>query len=232
MAERQPPPLDPPAPPQGERIVDLRDAQKKRDAQKPNGHDADHVELTESHFRALGHDHGTFFFLSRRSGQIVPLTARGLTSDGSLLELAPLDFWEGFFPKKGSFDKPAAVNALINACLARRVFDIGNVRGRGAWWDAGRAVLHLGDRLVVDDRDHAVSTFPSRFIYEEAASFGISLPAAITAAQARRFSALCEMLRWERPYMATILAGWCVIAPLCGALAWRPHIWICAPKGA
>jgi putative DNA primase/helicase len=35
-----------------------------------------------------------------------------------------------------------------------------------------------------------------------------------------------NLMNWERPINAYLLAGWCVIAPVCGALKWRPHIWI------
>jgi len=40
------------------------------------------------------------------------------------------------------------------------------------------------------------------------------------------------LLNWEKPINAYLLAGWCVIAPICGALKWRPHIWITGAAGS
>ena len=31
--------------------------------------------------------------------------------------------------------------------------------------------------------------------------------------------------------MGYLLAGWVVIAPLCGILSWRPHLWMIGPSG-
>jgi putative DNA primase/helicase len=43
---------------------------------------------------------------------------------------------------------------------------------------------------------------------------------------------LCKMLSWENTLSAYLLAGAIAGAPICGALEWRPHIWICAPGGS
>lgn len=177
-------------------------------------------------FQALGHDRGRFFFLCKRSGQITDLTARLLRDEGSLIGLAPLGWWEREYPAKQGFDRSAAANSLISACYNARVFDYSRLRGRGAWLDDGRTVLHLGDRLIVDGVETPTSALSSRAIYEEGVAFGVPLVNAMRAAEAHRFLEVCELLRWQRPWMATVLAGWCVIAPLCGALAWRPHLWL------
>ena len=245
MAEQPPGPVEP----HDEKVIPLKEAKARRDRaakapkRKPNGagNGVDHapdaltappLPLDDDEFRCLGYDHGTFFFLGRRSGQIVPLTASALSSEGNLLELAPLDWWEAHFPKKGGFVRTEAVNALISACLEKRVFDIGRVRGRGAWWDDGRAILHIGDALVLDGRRYRISGFQSRYIYEEAASFDVLDVAPLANADAPKLLKLCEHLMWERPYMAHLLAGWCVVAPICGALLWRPHLWIIGESGS
>jgi putative DNA primase/helicase len=40
------------------------------------------------------------------------------------------------------------------------------------------------------------------------------------------------MLRWEKPHHARLLAGWIAIAPICGALRWRPSVWLTGGKGS
>jgi putative DNA primase/helicase len=39
------------------------------------------------------------------------------------------------------------------------------------------------------------------------------------------------MLSWENQKLAYFLAGWCVIAPICGILRWRPHVWLTGGRG-
>jgi len=39
------------------------------------------------------------------------------------------------------------------------------------------------------------------------------------------------VIKWEREVSAHLLAGWIVVAPICGALKWRPHIWITGGAG-
>ncbi len=213
------------------RIVPLADA-KRREQARNQPADVEPDAPDDSEFRPLGHNHGNYYFLARRSGQIIEASGRMLTNDGVLLGLAPLHYWEREFPKKGGFDKSAAVNSLIQSCLKARVFNVDRLRGRGAWWDAKRVVLHLGDHLLVDGERTPVAAFKTEYIYEEAASFGISPGPTLANPDAKKFLELCQMLRWERPYMATLLAGWCVIAPICGALAWRPHLWLVGESGS
>jgi putative DNA primase/helicase len=40
------------------------------------------------------------------------------------------------------------------------------------------------------------------------------------------------MARWSNPASALLVAGWIFLAPICGALRWRPHIWITGPAGS
>jgi putative DNA primase/helicase len=168
----------------------------------------------------------------RRSGQVSAFTARSLRDEGSLLSLAPLSHWEEQYPAKGGFDKSAAVNTLVQACYRAGVFSPDIIRGRGAWWDAGRSVLHVGTHLIVDGKRMEIPAFDSVFVYETAASFGLVPAAPLGLSQCYAFKDICDSLPWERSYMGNVLAGWCVCALVCGALAWRPHLWVIGAKGS
>jgi putative DNA primase/helicase len=37
---------------------------------------------------------------------------------------------------------------------------------------------------------------------------------------------------WEVPASGLLLAGWVTLAPICGALTWRPHLWLTAGSGS
>ena len=181
----------------------------------------------------LGHNKGRYFFAPRGTGQVSVFTSRELSSLGTLIELAPLEYWEREFPGPKGANIMAAANALVRTCQQMGIFDERRFRGRGACWDAGRLVLHLGDRLIADSQSVPVGEFDSHFIYESMASLGIDPAApALTATEGGRFVDFCRELRWERPFMGTLLAGWVATAPIAGALPHRPHAWLTGQSGS
>ena len=46
-----------------------------------------------------------------------------------------------------------------------------------------------------------------------------------------RLIELAKKFKWDDPIYAQFLLGWIVLAPVCGALDWRPHIWITGGAG-
>jgi putative DNA primase/helicase len=148
-----------------------------------------------------------------------------------MLNIAPLTFWEREFPSRNGADWQAAANWLIAESVRVGIFDYERLRGRGAWWDDGRVVLHLGDKLVVDGTAMPVDALRSRFIYEAAPTLRADLDNPLDARTAHKLVELCEKLSWELPINGKLLAGWCFIAPICGSLTWRPHIWITGAAG-
>lgn len=190
------------------------------------------IDEEDDPYRCLGFNRGHYFYLSFGQRQIVTLTANGHTKN-ALLAIAPLHHWERVYPGGRGCSWEAAINALMQRCHLMGVFDpIERTRGRGAWWDDGRAVLHMGDRLIVDGEPVALERHQTKYVYEALPPLGIDAPRGLLTKEAHRLLDLTSMFRWERPISARLLAGWCVIAPICGALKWRPHIWITSPAGS
>lgn len=182
-------------------------------------------------FSSLGHRHGIFFYIAHEAGDVISLTASAHTK-ASLTALAPLHFWEGNFGCKGREGWDAAANGLIRQQYRVGVFDATRLRGRGAWWDGGRIVVHLGDRLVVDGVVTPLKGLKSEFLYEVGPKIRLGDTPALPSREAVRLLGLCRLLSWERPLSAYLLAGWCALAPICGALQWRPSIFLSGPAGA
>jgi putative DNA primase/helicase len=187
--------------------------------------------LTGAPFQLLGYDHGEYYFLAHGNGQVKALTADKLTK-AHLLTLAELTWWEREFPAKSGFNEDMAKNMLIQTSHTRGIYDPSHVRGLGAWEDKNRSVLHLGDTLVVDGKRVPIASFKSKYIYERAISISDEETAPVTAAEAHKLIQLCEMLSWEKPINGRLLAGWCVASIVCGALKWRPHMWLTGPSGS
>ena len=180
--------------------------------------------------RFLGHDHRVYYYLPRRSRQIVALPARDHTST-NLLSMARSDFWETWFPCKKGVQWDAAANALFDISEKKGIYSPDALRGCGAWYDEGRVVLHFGDYLSVNGVRHEIHEFDSKYIYEQNRRADISDAAPLPNTEAIKLLDLCNLLAFEKPVYSRMLAGWIALAPICGALDWRPHIWITGSSG-
>lgn len=192
------------------------------------------LDAPQPEFDLLGFNEDDYFYLPRKTGRVTRLAAASHTQT-HLTRLAPLAFWQDAYPgPRGGVDWPQAVSDLYERQHAVGEFDPDLLRGRGAWWDANRSVLHLGDRLIVDGTEIPITVrFKSRFFYQRSiplARMGGITP--LSDPEAYSVITLAEQFYWDRPASALLLSGWCALAPICGALPWRPHIWLTAGAGS
>lgn len=192
-------------------------------------------DVGSPHFRCLGIDGTTCYFQPANVAQVIELNASQMKG-AHMLRLAPLWWWENEFPgksKEGGVNWHQAVNACMQACMARRKFVPHNlVRGRGAWFEGETAVFHSGDSLIVDGKPVAIHRHNSRFVYDEGDFIPVEVGNPASTDEARQFLTLCKSLRWQSSLSGYLLAGFCVVAPVCGFLKWRPHIWVNGPAGS
>lgn len=182
-------------------------------------------------FVCLGFDSGKYFYLPRSTGQVTTIT-RGSHTATNLLELAEIGYWETCHPSKNGVDWLAAASRLFRNQSETGVFDPDRIRGRGAWLDDGRVVFHLGDRLIVDREPHSVhNPPPTRYFYEQARHLDGPSSEPLGDADAMRLRDIAERFKWEMPVSAHFLLGWLILAPVCGALSWRPHVWVTGGAG-
>lgn len=185
----------------------------------------------------LGFDNGEYYYQSGDSGQVSKLSM-AQHAQSHLLSLASLGEWESAYPRYNGDGEiigvswKEAVNDLYRAQHRVGVFDPDRVRGRGAWMDEGRVVFHLGDRLIMDGVPHSVlKPPPTRYFYEQARHLDGPSDNPMDNDAAMQIRIIAEKFRWEVPASAHFLLGWIVLAPVCGALAWRPHIWVTGGAG-
>jgi putative DNA primase/helicase len=213
---------------------------KPDDTPKPPKRQKQVGKLNGMPFRCLGFDRGIYFYLPENAGQVVALTPAQHTKN-YLITLAPLDVWASAFGtenEKGQvlIDWTGASDLLISTCIKAGVYDPSRIRGRGAWSDDGRVILHLGGRLVVDGLSSDITRLPERFstyyFYENAKPIQGPGSDALDDAAAAELAQIARNFKWETPAAANLLLGWIVLAPVCGALDWRPHIWVTGPAGS
>lgn len=190
-------------------------------------------------FKCLGfenNEQNLYVFFVYRTNVMVKLSASSI-SVSNLLQLAPLNYWEGEYPKQTrsagtKFDLNQIMDDLITKCSLIGIFNNKKIRGRGAWIDKGKPVLHCGDSIIVDGKYLPFSKHESKFIYEAGQELGFELVKPLAKKEAHKLIELLERINFSRDIDARLLAGWIVIAPLCGALNWRPHIWLTGASGS
>ena len=191
-------------------------------------------------FRCLGFDRNIYFYLPDKACQVTSLTPSQHIKN-YLITLAPLDIWADIYGKENEkgqvfIDWTGAADALITACINTGVYDPSRIRGRGTWFDDSRVILHLGGRLVIDGTSSEITNLPKNFnsyyFYENAKPIQGPGNDALSDTQAQEIVDIAAGFNWETPASASLLLGWIVLAPVCGALDWRPHIWVTGPAGS
>jgi hypothetical protein len=181
-------------------------------------------------FLILGNLNRVYYYLSRRTASLVALTSAQHTRN-ALLELAPLAWWEAEMDKKGDALIQVAVDWLIQTAGGME-FSPGHIRGRGAWLDDGRVVFHAGNSLFVDGAPGDLLAVQSRYVYARAERLGVSAADPMPNTEANKLRTLLGCFQFVNPLDSLFMGGWMVTAAICGALDWRPHVWLTGAAGS
>lgn len=192
--------------------------------------DAADAMAREGGFTILGYDHGEYYLFLHEKKQIMAYSRRDFSASG-LIEIADQNYWETNFAGKNGVNANAAANFIIRVAHRRGIYDPNCVRACGAWLDDGRFVFHHGAYLSVDGVRTDVTKISSRYVYELSKTLPAPAETPLTDSDGERVLNVAKMFRWSRAGSAALLAGWVFLAPICGALRWRPHIWLTGPAG-
>ncbi len=162
-------------------------------------------------------NNGQFVFRDQTRNIIILATSSQLLNHQFLLGLEESDFWAKRYPStKGLFNGLQAGEELIRACKMRGPFTSRAVRGRGVWREGKRIIVNLGGEIPHDVQNIYLCFEP--LDTPEDPHF-----------DTKRLLELLERFPWRRPQDAMLLLGWLVLAPICGALSWRPHCFVYGP---
>lgn len=182
-------------------------------------------------FRPLGFNNGTYYYLALGTQQVTALTPSQHTK-ANLNAIAHPTYWEREYSNRSGADYETAAAAMMWLCHKRGIFSPEIMRGRGAWYDQGRIILHMGDIVYVDKTPTAPVKVQSAFVYEQAKPMRADIDNPATVAEANEFLKLVQMMPWASDIEALYVAGWCALAHIGGVLNWRPHIWVVGSKGS
>lgn len=160
--------------------------------------------------------------------------------------------------EKDGFNQTKVQKALIHACTTKGLFDpTGKVRGRGSHSPSpGQVVLHCGDRVLIGGRKGArgearppawsAPGLIGENIYPTAPTLPHPADRPAKASDGRGLLSLLSAWNWksgtrvalspkgmdDAPIEALLMLGWIGCAKFCGAIKWRPHVWLVGPSGA
>jgi len=181
-------------------------------------------------FRILGQADGSYYYLPNDTQSLLVLTAREHTKL-ELLTLASAAYWERTYPSKQGADWFAAANSLIQRAK-QKDYDPTLIRGRGAWLDDGRVVFHRGNSLLVDGVERSLSEHDSRWTYNKGRALHVDMAEPLRPADTKKIIDLIHCFQFRNQLDHALLSGWLALAPICGAIEWRPHIWLTGPAGS
>jgi putative DNA primase/helicase len=182
-------------------------------------------------FRVLGQDADFIYFYPSRTNQVKKIRDSDLIKKAFLYTLAQPQFWERNFRGERGPSWDMASDWILQNARKIGTFDIKSVRGRGVWDDAGRQVVNLGNNLMVNGEISGFNDLQSKFVYQSGPTLEFDTAEPLRDREGLALLDICKDLHWEQELYATLLAGWCVIAPICGGLSTRPHVWLTGGSG-
>jgi len=211
---------------------------KKRNKNQYLEIDLSHADTRfPEHIRFLGYDATTNYYYSMARKQVLSYSASSHTKS-CLIQLVPEEIWQSCFKEsiggesgqiKWSLD--TALNYLNRKSEEAGHYDPRNVRKGGCWWDEKRVVMHLGNRLLVDGVPCGFVDFDTKYVYESRPAVHFEKKGPLLDGEAKFIAMVAKSIRWKTPSSAMLAVGWAVMAPICGLLGWRSHIWLTGSSG-
>jgi putative DNA primase/helicase len=201
---------------------------------KPKKNEIQENKIEESFFRFLGYSDDLHYFLLTKERIVVSIPRSSFTSS-KILQLAPLTFWTlyDFVTPHGNIKVTQAQDWLQSESQKMGRFDSLKIRGTGVWRDGNKFILNTGSYLEFPDgKKLEYHEFKSNYFYVSSSitfdDLGVKESTWVEGSQLR---ALFESQKWVSKKAGLACLGWSLIAPMAGALSWRPHIWIEGKKG-
>ena len=104
---------------------------------------------------------GRFVFFEQPRRLLIVETSTRLMNLGTLVNLAPIEFWSDNFPSEKGINATGAGLALMEAARLRGGFDESRVRGRGVYIENGEVVRNFGGEIPRSARFAYVCPIPA-----------------------------------------------------------------------
>ena len=185
-------------------------------------------------FEVLGSDNDKVYMLNHKSKRIFAMSTSEMT-EKSLYRLAPKMWWDANYAyelgKKP--DMLQACDDIIQEAYDKPFFDGDRIRGRGVWVDHDTIIMNSGDAVYENGIKDDLGSYKTKNHYIASKPFDMHCEDPATHDQIK---SVCEVFKHISMKGGLIgqqmLLGWCISAQICGALDWRPHIWLTGRSGS
>jgi phage/plasmid primase-like uncharacterized protein len=203
---------------------DLAEFESKEKAKEQLEFEAEEFAQLE----CLGHNDGTYFYISSENQQIVSLSWANHNKQGLRRLFANKAFWLKNYgveledgDLKTSWDW--ACEDLMEKCHKKGIFDPTQVRGIGVWID--------GDKYCINDGESVYNNNPtSVYNYQKTVKIDYSLKPSNHQNMLNLLSAF-KNLEYKNKNDYFYLAAWYIQAQIFPVLPWRFHIWLTGSAG-
>ena len=182
-------------------------------------------------FKFLGYDADNIYILPKIVGSVISIKIASIKKM-NLIQIAPLAYWAEQFPAKNGVIWDEAFNFLVENSYSVGLYDPARVRGVGAWFDSGKTVIHCGQSIIENGQRLDVTESTGKYIYEKKIGISDISDKKLSDTESDKVPDLLSKLNFESGYDSKLLAGFAALAPICGALEWRPHCWLSAARGS
>ena len=160
------------------------------------------------------------------AGRVLKQSRESLTQPGTLISLAPLDWWYRLTASDtfGSVTTRRIGDGLLRAADDLGQADLSRQIGTGAVMLQEGAAFHLGDRILLGGKEYALKDGLDGRIW--LAEPRVELGAGASDKDMRDIAESVMAYRWATPADGQRFLGWVVAALVGGALEWRPHMYL------
>lgn len=152
-------------------------------------------------------------------------SSKALSNENDLIGLAPSHFWRSQFPRFNDRGDVTGINARAVADTLFEIgrslgpFDLSRVRGRGIWREGQKTIINLSGQI------------PPGLEYEYVGSHPLDLTTdqKITGREVHEF---LRLFNFKQSGDSILYLGWLKIAPVCGGLLVRPHLFLTGQKNS
>lgn len=185
----------------------------------------------------------SYFFQSGRTQKFIELQQREIYKLDNLCLLAERRWWNKHYcntegedgKEMARFNGAMAGEDLINKANKLGEVNIESMkRGIGAWRVGNEIVIHVGDKLLVNNEwVEPMSIDDPKLLFEKHARIAVPLIPEATRDEVRALFDLSESFSFTGGKLAAhIVVGWCAASFFCGVYDWRPHLCITGPAGS
>lgn len=181
----------------------------------------------------LGYNEKKYYVYSNVNLQVQEFSPSELGTQMGLSRIQPTEYWESLYPgDRGGTRWGDAGSDIMQKCHDVGIFKADSIRGPGAWTDQGRPLFHCGDKIFMNGKYFDLNkSFKSKFMYEYSEKTAQMDADPLTNEEAAAFVEALGHASWKKEESGSILAAWMALAPISGALDWRPHLWLTGPAG-